>query len=152
MPLTLRFTLVTALALLAACETTPEYVFIPAPTYQEGLTVRADLQDGEIGVGEWVTLHANRIMGPWVRVHRDSVPKGVTCTRKGQPTSPDLEVASKLKWEVLPPGKVKFNMPQAPDFDRQIQFTEPGDYRLWAISDAPCRGEFGSDTIRIRVN
>jgi hypothetical protein len=46
---------------------------------------------------------------------------------------------------------VKFNMPEAPDYERRIQFSEPGEYRLWAVSDAPCGGEFASDTIVVTV-
>lgn len=144
--------LLTSLLLLAGCESGPEYVYIPAPTYQQGLTVRADLPEGgEAVAGTWVTLHANRIMGPWQRVHRDEVPDSVSCRRKSAPTSPDLEIASKLRWQVLPAGSVKFNMPSAPDYERQIQFSRPGEYRLWAISDGACGGEFASDTLRLVV-
>jgi hypothetical protein len=140
------------LVLLAGCETRPEFVYVPAPNYQQGLTVRAGLPaDGTVAVGSWITLHANRIMGPWERVHRDEVPDSVTCTRDIPPRSPDLEIASRLRWEAVPGGRVKYNMPNAPDWDRKIQFTEPGEYRLWAISDGPCGGQFVSDTLRLVV-
>jgi hypothetical protein len=153
MPIPHRVPLLATLLLLAAgCDAGPGYVYVPAPGYQQGLTVRADLPtDSLIGAGQWVTLHANRIMGPWVRVHRDSVPEGATCKRKGKPTSPDLEIASKLQWQVIPTGTVKFNMPEAPDYERRIQFNAPGDYRLWAVSDGPCGGEFASDTLHVKV-
>ncbi len=140
------------LLVLGGCGGGPEYVFIPADGYQQGLTARAEIPaSGVLAPGEWVTLHANRIMGPWVKVHRDEVPEGVRCTRKVAPTSPDLEIASKLRWQVTPTGGVKFNMPEAPEYERRIQFGAPGEYRLWAVSDGPCGGEFASDTIVVTV-
>jgi hypothetical protein len=131
----------------------PEFVYVPAETYQQALTVRADLPDsGHVATGAWVTLHANRLMGPWTRVRRADVPDSVKCRRNVAPRSRDLEIASKLQWQVRPEGAVvKYNMPGPPDYDRQIQFTQPGEYRLWAVSAAPCGGEFASDTLRIVV-
>lgn len=151
-PLHRRLLAATLLLGLWGCESGPEYVYIPGPDYQQGLTVLADVpRDGRVAQGEWVTLHANRIMGPWQRVHRSEVPDSVTCRRKSVPPSPDLEIASKLKWQTLPAGAAKFNLPNPPDYDREIQFTRPGEYRLWAISDSPCGGVFTSDTIRVTV-
>jgi hypothetical protein len=154
MPRRSRPALLTVLLLaLGGCDTGPEFVFIPATSYQQALTVRADVPNtGHVAPGAWITLHANRIMGPWTRVRRAEVPDSVKCRRKLAPPSPDLEIASKLHWQVLPEGAaVKYNMPGPPDYDRQIQFSQPGEYRLWAVSAAPCGGEFTSDTLRIVV-
>jgi hypothetical protein len=138
---------------LGGCDTGPEFVYIPSPAYQQALTVRADLPDGgQVATGEWVTLHANRLMGPWTRVRRAELPDSVKCRRNVAPPSPDLEIASKLRWQVRPEGAaVKYNLPGPPAYERQIQFTEPGEYRLWAVSAAPCGGEFASDTLRLVV-
>jgi hypothetical protein len=154
MPRRSRAALLTALLLaLGGCDAGPEFVFVPAAAYQEALTVRVDVPDtGHVATGEWVTLHANRLMGPWTRVRRAEVPDSVKCRRNVAPRTRDLEIASKLHWQVLPAdAPVKYNMPGPPDYDRQIQFNQPGEYRLWAVSASPCGGEFASDTLRIRV-
>jgi hypothetical protein len=145
--------LASLLLALGGCDTGPEFVYIPAATYQQALTVRAEVPEtGHVAPGEWITLHANRLTGPWTRVRRAEVPDSVECRRKIAPPSPDLEIASKLRWQVLPEdAAVKYNLPGPPDYDRQIQFTEPGEYRLWAVSAAPCGGEFASDTLRVVV-
>jgi len=154
MPIRSRPALLTLLALgLGGCGRGPEFVYVPAESYQQALTVRVDVPEaGQVATGEWITLHANRLMGPWTRVRRAELPDSVKCRRNVAPPSPDLEIASKLRWQVLPEdAAVKYNMPGPPDYDRQIQFTRPGEYRLWAVSAAPCGGEFVSDTLRIVV-
>jgi hypothetical protein len=153
MPRNSRPLLLVAALALWGCDTGPEFVYVPAETYQQALTARADVPEtGRLATGEWVTLHANRIMGPWKRMRRTEVPDSVKCRRNLAPPSPDLEIASKLHWQVLPEGApVKYNLPGPPDYDRQIQFSQPGEYRLWAVSAAPCGGEFTSDTLRITV-
>ena len=147
-----RFSAWPLLLLAAACGGGPEFVYVPATGYQQAITVRADLPDtATVATGRWVTLRANRIMGPWQKVRRTEVPDSVRCRLRTPPTSPDIDIASKLRWKMLPAGSVKFNMPGPPDYDRQIQFTAPGEYRLWAESDGPCGGRFTSDTLMIRV-
>lgn len=140
--------------LLAACDAGgPEYVYIPTPTYQQSLVVRADLpQSGRVPVNRWVTLHANRLMGPWQRVRRVEVPDSVECVRATAPPSrPEIEIANKLRWRIEPREAAEFNLPGPPDFERQIRFAAPGRYRVWAVSELSCHGEFTSDTLEIVV-
>lgn len=129
-----------------------ELVYIPAPGYQQALVVRADVpESGAIRPGEPLLLHANRLQGPWRQLRRSEVPDSVECVRERAPMSPEIDIASKLQWNVEPSADLRFNLPGPPEFERTVQFPRPGEYRLWAVSDAPCGGTFSSDTIRVRV-
>jgi hypothetical protein len=153
--LPLRIACLLALAAgLGACDAGgPPFVYVPGPGFQRALVVRLDTPaDGPARTGEWITLHANRLMGPWQRVRRAEAPDSALCVLPAAPASPEIEIASKLQWHVEPAEGIRFNRPNAPDYERQIQFTRPGTYRVWAVSDRPCReAAFASDTVVVVV-
>ncbi|HET8655745.1 MAG TPA: hypothetical protein VFL93_09550 [Longimicrobiaceae bacterium] len=139
-------------ALSAACGPSgPAYVYVPAPDFKQALVARADLREsGVVAVGEWVTLHANRLFGPWRRVPRGEVPDSAACTRTVEPQSPEIGVETRVEWAMRPEGAAAWNRPSAPDFSRQVRFSKPGTYLLWAVSPG-CGREIQSDTVRIEV-
>jgi hypothetical protein len=149
----LRAACLLALALCGCDAGGPPFVYVPAPGFQRALVVRADApQDRPARTGEWITLHANRLIGPWKRVRRAEAPDTALCVLPTAPTATEIEIASKLQWHVEPEGATRFNRPGPPEYERQIQFTRPGRYRVWAVSDRPCRkGAFASDTMVVVV-
>lgn len=132
---------------LAGCD--PVYIpYVPGPGFTQIIEVSADLPDsGDVAAGEWVSIRATRRSGPWVLA--DSTTEDPPCERIS-PITDESEAGSKVQWLVEPPGRASFNTPAPPDYVRQIQFAQPGRYRLSATSNG-CGAPFESNSIEIVV-
>lgn len=129
----------------------PEYVYVPGPGFEQALVARAELPDsGGVRAGEWVTLHANRVSGPWQRVRRAEVADTVLCMQNTVRPSPEIGVEANVRWQVTPAVEPEWNQPGPPDFRRQVRFSTPGTYELRAVSTG-CGGDFSSLPVRIVV-
>lgn len=145
------FRLLPLAALLAGCgEQKPRYIpYVPAPGFQETLRIQLALPQGPVRVGEWVTLYAQRESGPWEPIVVSKQKDDPPCERISPKLQED-DVASKVRWEVTPPGSVAFNTPGAPDFERRVRFTKPGRYSVRAVSEG-CLGRFFSEPVVVEV-
>lgn len=134
-------------AALAGCDS--GYIpYVPGPGFTQTIEVSAELPDSSaVAVGEWITIHASRQSGPWVLA--DSTTEDPPCERIS-PVTVEAEAASKVEWLVDPPGRVTFNTPAPPEYERLIQFAQPGRYRLTATANG-CGAPFESNTIEIVV-
>jgi hypothetical protein len=134
---------------VSACESDVYVNYVPAPGFEQVMEASLALPDsGPVAVGQWVTLHATRRSGPWVL--QDSTMTEDPPCEQISPVTEEFEVASKVEWRVEPPGQAAFNTPGAPDYDRQISFTEPGRYRLRAVSSG-CGEPFESNVLEVVV-
>lgn len=137
--------------LVGACEPSkPRYrSYVPGPAFREEML--ADVLGtpaDSVAAGEWVTLHASRTAGPWV-LSDSAGEANAACTRIS-PIEREFEVASKVRWTIQPSEGVSFNLPGPPDFLRQVKFTRPGTYEIWAVSDG-CGGAFASNRFTVIV-
>ncbi|HET7322248.1 MAG TPA: hypothetical protein VFI96_07135 [Longimicrobiaceae bacterium] len=138
-----------ATALLAGCGPSgPETVYVPDAGFQEGLVVSAD--STTVQPGEWVTLHATRLSGPWRAAKRAELSDTVPCTRITMPENLQQGAELSVGWVVEPNHGVEWTLTTAPVRSRKLRFSQPGEYRIWATSRG-CRAPFSSDTIRIVV-
>ena len=123
--------------------------YIPDTGFKEEMQVWLEVPDSApVTVGRWVTMHAARQSGPW-RL-RDSTDTGRPPCEKISPATREFEVASKVEWRVEPAGRVSYNVPGPPDFERQIRFTQPGRYQVWAVSQG-CARSFESNRVEVVV-
>ena len=138
--------------LLAACDSKDAggYVpYVPGEGFSETMQIWLEgVDSGPIAVGEWLTAHAARQSGPWEL--RDSAATGEPRCQKITPVVREFEAASKVEWRVEPPGRVSYNVPGPPDFKRQLRFTQPGTYQVWAVS-AGCEQPFESNRVEVVV-
>lgn len=136
---------------LAACrETVPDHVYAPSPEYQQSLRIQIVGDSGKtLRAGNALTLHAERRTGPWRLVARDSAIL-TNCWWVRPPPAEEREVASSVTWRVDPADSVRFNLPQPPLLVRQVRFSRPGVYRLWAVSPG-CPTRLFSDTLEFTI-
>jgi len=140
--------------LLAGCESQGgggQYrTYVPAPDFKQEMQVWLEVptDSSPVAIGQWITMHAARQSGPWQL--RDSTVTGRPPCEKIAPATREFEVASKVEWRVEPAGKVSYNVPGPPNFERQIRFTQPGRYRVWAVSQG-CGRPFESNRVEVVV-
>jgi hypothetical protein len=140
------------LVLFAACEGNGGRGFVhyvPGAGFEQELEVELRLpEDRPIAVGEWVDISASRRSGPWVL--EDTAAPGRPACRRISPVTEEYEVAEKVSWRVEPAGQASFGNARPPDLTRQIRFTAPGTYQVWATSDG-CGEPFVSNRIEVVV-
>ena len=143
--------LVSALAGVAACGTElPARVFVPADSYAESFDVTTAQGDSAtVAVAEALMLHGVRRSGPWVEVERASLPADA-CWWAPPPEPVEDEVAGNLRWHADPPGGVKFGGFRA-DLARDVTFSAPGRYLVWAESSGWCSEPYSGDTLVVDV-
>lgn len=123
--------------------------YVPAPDFTETMQVWLEVPDSApAAVGQWITMHAARQSGPW-QLRDSTITKEPAC-EKISPVTREFEVASKVEWRVEPAGQVAYNVPGPPDFERQIRFTRPGRFRVWAVSQG-CGRSFESNRVEVVV-
>ena len=123
--------------------------YVPGEGFSETMQVWIEgVDSGPVAVGEWLTAHAARQSGPWEL--RDSAATGVPPCQKITPVVREFEAASKVEWRADPAGSVSYNVPGPPEFKRQLRFTRPGTYRVWAVSEG-CERPFESNRVEIVV-
>jgi hypothetical protein len=138
------------LTALACTEPIPREVYVPAPDYQQSLAVQAvPGAEAPQRSGTPITLHAQRRTGPWRLVARDSAVL-TDCWWRRPPPADEPEVAANVTWRVAPADSVRFNLPRPPNWEREVRFGRPGQYRLWAVS-AGCHTPIVSDTILLEI-
>ena len=138
------------LTALACSDAIPREVYVPAPDYQQSLAVQAiPGPEAPRRSGTPITLHAQRATGPWQLVPRDSAALS-DCWWRRPPPGDEPEVAAEVTWQVAPADSVRFNLPQPPNWEREVRFGRPGRYRLWAVSTG-CRTPIVSDTILLEI-
>jgi hypothetical protein len=108
----------------------------------------------EATAGEWVTLKASRTSGPWVRVKPSDVPDGTVAFPKCPPPFED-EVQANLQWLTDPPDVALFDVPtmesvRSDPLGRKVVFSQPGVYKVWAVTAYPTRATSNVETITIR--
>lgn len=108
-------------------------------------------------VGEWITLHAKRWSGPWKRVHAKEAPPGPD-TLTWQPDEYEPEVAANQRWFVEPSDASRMDVStpeslakKASIWERQIVFSKPGTYRLWALSKTPTEAMSNTITVSVKL-
>jgi len=105
--------------------------------------------------GEWVTLDASRLSGPWERVRKSSLKEGQFSLPAKPPESED-HVAPHLQWQTEPQtAKIKQPSRGTIEFDlkfRQVMFLQPGDYRIRAVSHWPYEDTTDWVTIAVSPN
>lgn len=144
---------VALLTLLAACEGGggggAYRTYVPGADFREEMQVWVETPDsGTAAVGEWLTLHAARQSGPWEL--RDTARTDDPPCEKIAPAVREFEVASKVEWQVEPEGRVSYNVPGPPEFERQIRFDQPGTYRLRAVSEG-CGAQIVSNQVEVTI-
>ena len=143
----LRHAALAGALLLAGCESDSGYVpYVPAPGFKQNVQIWLDAPDlKQVETGRWITLHATRQAGPWML--RDSTVENPAC-EKLSPIEREFEAAGKVQWRVEPEGAAAYKW--AADFQRQISFTAPGTYQVWAVSEG-CGESFESNRVEVVV-
>ena len=113
----------------------PKWVWVPALDFNATLQVWIGDEPGQtFRVEDWISLHANRSTGPWIRVAHKDLPPDARWMRK-PPEKLEEGVEANARWHVAPDRGHQFNLPKAHDIHtRQIRFSEPGRYKIWADS------------------
>ena len=144
--------LVVTLSTSACDPPAPEWVWVPAPDFEATLHVWVGDEPGEsLRVEEWINLHANRSTGPWIRAKYKDLPADARWLTR-PPEEREENVEANVHWYVEPSGYHKLNLPTAPDIlTRQIQFSEPGQYKIWAESHTWGGGQVESNVVEISI-
>jgi len=140
-----------ALVWIAACTPeAPSRVFVPADSYTESVDVTTAQGDSaRIVVMEALLLHGVRRSGPWVEVEHASLPPDA-CWWARPPEPLEAEVAGNLRWHAEPLEGVEFGGLR-PDLARDVRFSRPGRYVLWAESSGWCSEPYSGDTLVVEV-
>lgn len=134
---------------LVACESSGYIPYVPGPGFTQFMELSLELPDtAPVRVGQWVTVHATRESGPWVLL--DSTMTERPKCREIAPITKEYEAAFKVNLRIEPEGRVSFNTPGPPTYERQIRFDQPGNYRVVAISPG-CGGEYESNQVDVVV-
>lgn len=140
-------------ALVAGTACTPDSpsrVFVPAASYAESLDVTTAQGDSaRIPTSEPLALHGVRRSGPWVEVEHASLPPDA-CWWARPPEPVEEEVAGNLRWRAEPAEGVEFGGFRR-DLAREVRFSRPGRYVLWAEGSGWCSGPRSSDTLVVDV-
>jgi hypothetical protein len=112
--------------------------FVPADGYSCTLTISVPK---EATVGEWIPLKASCASGPWKQVNRSDVTNLAQAFRESPPAVED-NVQASLFWFTEPTNEVRFNVAtlQSVSEDpkrRQVVFSKPGVYKIWAVAASP---------------
>ena len=139
------------LLLFAACTPPPERVFVPGQSFRHVIEVRTPHgAAAKVRVGEWLTLNARRVTGPWMEVQRKSLgPDG--CWVAPAPPAEEAEVADNLHWTALPAGRADFNLEILEDHTRRVRFSAAGRYVLRAESTTWCSARATSNDLDVVV-
>ena len=78
------------------------------------------------------------------------VPKGVQWWRS-EPPAFEEEVAGNFRWFVEPEGVARFNTDFRRDLTREVRFSKPGTYTLWATSGNYVLEPVASNRITVTV-
>jgi len=138
------------LVAVAACAPeAPSRVFVAADSYTEALDVTTAHGDSaRVVVSEALLLHGVRRSGPWVEVEHASLPPDA-CWWVRPPEPVEVEVAGNLRWHADPAEGVQFGGFRA-DLAREVRFSRPGRYLLWAESSG-CSEPYSGDTLVVEV-
>jgi hypothetical protein len=106
-------------------------------------------------VGEWIPLQASRASGPWVQVPRAQV----TNLAVAFPTAPPAlqpNVQAELTWQTDSPDATRFNVATLQSvstnpYGREVVFSQPGVYRIWAVNGYPTLATSAVQTITVRA-
>ena len=132
---------------MQACTPEPQdSVYVPADNYTIAVEISVP---GEARVGEWIPLSAQRRSGPWKRVRRGTAPPGVVPYGKPPPEF-EREVAANVHWMTEPSGVARFDVPQLPTDQRQVQFLKPGIYQVWAFNAYPTDAKSNVVTVTVK--
>lgn len=139
-----------ALILLSACGPSgPEYVYVPAPGFSQVMEIEVVRPDSAVRAGEWLTVRAERRAGPWTRVRREQAGDAHACVRTVPPLVAEYDIEAKVAWHAAPSESAEFQL-SGRDFRREVRFTRPGRYRIWATSTG-CGPSFDSEPVEIEV-
>lgn len=129
----------------------PSRVAVPGDGYAESIEVSTAQGDSaRVAVGAPLLLHAVRRSGPWIEVDRASLPPEA-CWWRSAPDAVEGEVAGNLRWFAEPAGDAEFGGFRA-DLTRDVRFSAPGRYLLWAQSSGWCSEPYVGDTLLVEVS
>jgi hypothetical protein len=139
-----------ALGFLAACSgpPPPQKVFVPGP--HVNTTISISVSATRVAVNEPVFLFATRRTEGYIEVPYGDLPEGVRWWRK-MPPAYEKEVAANLRWIAKQEGSARFNTDFRKDLTREVRFTEPGTYELYALSSTFSPEPVTSETLTIEV-
>lgn len=130
-------------------EQVPEYVYVPGNSVTETVTIAASQLN--IVIDTPVTLHATRKTSGYKKVKYTSLKKDA-CWWRREPPAYEQEVSDNLLWIVSPTGAHRFNTNFRTDHTREVIFTRPGKYKLYAESALWCPPRTVSNTIELAVS
>jgi hypothetical protein len=138
-------------ATVACSPELPARVVVPGDGYAESIEVSTGQGDSaRVAVGAPLLLHAVRRSGPWVEVDRTSLPPD-GCWWRSAPDAVEGEAAGSLRWFAEPAGDAEFGGFRT-DFARDVRFSAPGRYLLWAESGGWCSEPYSGDTLVVDVS
>jgi hypothetical protein len=152
-PNMLRAALTMAALGLAGCsDELNSYPFVPGGGYS--CTVKISLPK-DATVQEWIPLKASRTSGPWIRVRRSDVKDEASAFPKQPPAFED-DVQANLSWFTDPPGAARFDVATLEGVkreprSREVEFSKPGVYRIWAVTAYPTPATSNVETVTIRL-
>lgn len=126
----------------------PSTVYIPGDTFQVKVSISVSATEAK--VGEPLILYGQRRSSGFIIVPLADVPEGVQWWRS-EPPALEKEVAGNLRWFVEPDGAARFNTDFRSDLTREVRFSKPGTYMLWATSNSYGAKPVESNEIRIIV-
>jgi hypothetical protein len=125
-----------AVALLQACDRTPESVFVLNAPQTVRLTASASTLSAR--AGEPVVLYAERkTQGSWTRIPSKEL-KPDQCWVAALPPERETAVADNIHWVVEPEGEAVFNIDVRPDHTRTVVLSKPGIFTLTPSTSVWC--------------
>jgi hypothetical protein len=97
-----------------------------------------------------LVLHGQRWATGFIQVSYSEVPDDVQWWRS-QPPAFEKEVAGNLRWIVKPDGFALFNTDFRADLTREVRFSQPGTYTLYATSSTYVSEPVTSNKVEITV-
>jgi hypothetical protein len=151
-PLGVLLILVATMALTAACDGKPAFVYVLMSP--QTVEVAASASATKILRGRSAVLHATRrTAGQWRRIPRSEL-RPDQCWMQQIPPQSEDEVADNLHWSVAPAGPARFNLDFRSDHTRLVILPDAGEFTLTPTSGVWCepgRSVTGS-AIRIEVS
>ena len=139
-------------AVAAGCSSEPEFVYILEAPQTVELTASAS--SNRVRAGESLVLHVERkTKGLWKRIPMSERAPD-QCWMERPPPEFEAEVADNVRWDVTPPGSVRFNIDIREDHTRLVfmdsvgQFTLTPSTALWCEPGRAVTGQ----SLRVEVS